>query len=330
MFLPFITPLLIAALFAFALDPYVSRFSRKKRSQRQVPTLLILVSLFLMIFLPCLVVVSRLITKSKEIASQGIESIPFIVTVEAQVDKVFLWVQSMASNLGFHFAWPNAEGYASQAATWVLGATTALVSQIPAIIINTFIFSAALYFFLTQSRNIKKTILNFNLIPPGQLEDLIKVVQNSSHFTLITTIVIGSVQALIVSISAWICGYTEFFIVFLFTFIMSLIPVIGAAPMAVLLGAFSLLQGEYIAGTALIVTAGVAGSIDNIIKPIMVSAQGDLIHPVISLVALIGAVLMYGFPGLLLGPVLTQLSFRIIPILYFEEAQLKLMTTEEK
>jgi predicted PurR-regulated permease PerM len=212
----------------------------------------------------------------------------------------------------------NLSGIAPKAAAWLLNLTTEMMSQLPQIVLGIFIFTAALYYFLTQSRSIRKTILDFDLLLPAQLDRIIFVVQKSSYVTLITTAVIGSVQASIVGLAAWFCGYHEFFLVLLLTFFMSLIPVIGAAPMAFILSALSFMQGDISSGIAMLITGVIAGSIDNILKPMMVSAQDEDIHPVISLVAVIGAVMIYGFPGLLLGPVLTQLSFRIIPILFID------------
>jgi predicted PurR-regulated permease PerM len=48
---------------------------------------------------------------------------------------------------------------------------------------------------------------------------------------------------------------------------------------------------------------------------LLVSSNEEELHPIISLVAIIGAIIVYGIPGLLLGPILTQVAFRIIPLL---------------
>ena len=241
-----------------------------------------------------------------------------MVSAEKLLNDATLWVSDMSSHLGMGNISENVSGAAPKAAAWLLGLTTTMASQLPEIILGIFIFTAALYYFLTQSRVIKKSIRDFELLKQDQLDRIIQTVQRSSYATLIMTASLGSLQALIVSTAAWFCGYTEFFMVLLLTFIMSLIPVIGAAPMAIILSLLSFVQGDVTAGIALIVTSIIAGSIDNVLKPYMVSSQDDDIHPVISLVALIGAVIVYGFPGLILGPVLTQLRFRIIPILFMD------------
>lgn len=315
-FLPFLTPIIMAALFGFGLEPFVTRFARSKKTKRKVPTAILLFSIFLLILLPMTVVISRLVSKSKEISQAGLEANPLILSVEKLITNLSRWVNDISGQFGIDGVANDPSGMASKAAAWVLGLTTAVVTQLPEIIIGIFIFSCALYYFLTQARSLKKTILAFDLLGEDQLNGIISVVQKSSYITLVMAGTIGTVQALIVSVFAWFCGYHEFFLVFLLTFFMSLIPVIGAAPMAVVISILSFVQGETGAGITMLIAAIIAGSIDNILKPLMVSSQDDDIHPVITLIALIGAVIVYGFPGLLLGPVLTQLSFRIIPILF--------------
>ncbi len=51
--------------------------------------------------------------------------------------------------------------------------------------------------------------------------------------------------------------------------------------------------------------------------PFVVNSGGaDDLHPVLSLLALIGAIIVYGAAGILLGPILTQLALKIVPILF--------------
>jgi predicted PurR-regulated permease PerM len=143
------------------------------------------------------------------------------------------------------------------------------------------------------------------------------VVQQTSYITLVAHAIIGSVQSMIVAIGGLIFGYSEFLLLFVITFFTSLIPVIGASPVAIVLAVISLAQGEIKSAIGLAVVAIIAGSIDNILKPYIVSQSGDEeLNPVIALIAIIGAVIVYGLPGLLLGPILTTLAFKIVPILF--------------
>ena len=116
-----------------------------------------------------------------------------------------------------------------------------------------------------------------------------------------------------------IFGFHEFFLIFVVTFILSFIPVIGAAPVSFVLAITAFVIGQSGNGIGLLVVTGIAGSIDNIIKPYVFSAREEGAHPIMSLIGIIGSIIVFGLPGLLLGPLLLQLGTELLPKL-FEKA----------
>src|ERR1043165_4038552 len=118
-FVPFFTPLLMAALFGFALEPFVTRFSRTKKTKRKVPTALLLISLFLLILLPMAVVISRIVAKSKELTQGGLEANPLVVSAEKLIASISTWLSELSSQFGFGNITEDPSGVASKAAAWV-------------------------------------------------------------------------------------------------------------------------------------------------------------------------------------------------------------------
>lgn len=118
---------------------------------------------------------------------------------------------------------------------------------------------------------------------------------------------------MIVAVGASLFGFYEFFLIFVITFTLSFIPVIGAAPMSFVLAITAFIMGNSGNGIGLLVVTLIAGSIDNIIKPYVVSSKEAGIHPIIALMGIIGAIFVFGLPGLLLGPLLLQLGTELLP-----------------
>jgi predicted PurR-regulated permease PerM len=316
MFYPFFTSILLAALFGFALEPLVSRYAKKKK-RRKLSTALLIFGFFLVVAVPVFFVIYRVIIKVREISKLGIQNTPLYVTLHDALSSLLDSAADLAQKVNMDpQALPDVSGLLQTAGTWLVGGTTAFVASLPEFVLGLFVFTATLYFFLTESKTIKKVTLHLDLLAPAELNKVIHVVQRSSYVSFVSTLIIGAIQATTVALAALFCGYREFFIVFVVTFVVALIPVIGAAPVAIFLSLLSFLQGEIGAGIGLAVASVVAGSIDNLIKPLIVNSSDEDLHPVISLVALIGGLIVYGIPGLLLGPVLTQLAFGIIPILF--------------
>lgn len=319
MFVPFFTPLLMAALFGFALENLVTRYA-PKRSRRSLPTLLILVSFFLLISLPIGIISYRVLGLARWVAETQFRESPVYHSLESLAASVSAFAERMMLLVG---ATPPEGGvmeFVPKAASWVLAYTGALAASAPEFLVSMFVFSAALYVFLTEARYIRATVSSFKILKETELDQIIRVVQRSSYTTLVVSAGIGAIQALIVALGGVFFGYKEFFLLFVITFFTSFIPVIGAAPVAILLALLSLVQGNYFSAIGLGVVALVAGSVDNILKPLAVaSTSEESLNPVISLLAIIGAVIVYGLPGLLLGPILTELTLKIVPILFSEE-----------
>lgn len=324
MFIPFLTPILMAALLAFALDPLVARYS-PKRTPRKVPIALVLLFFFLMTFLPLGLVGYRLTVTTKKIAQTGFNNTSFFQAIQSSIVKSAEKIDEIL--IGMHvepLSSSDPTEHVRKAGTWIVSKMADLVSQAPEMVLSLFIFSAALCFFLSESKNIRQAISGLSIVTKSELDQIIHVVQRSSFATLVAQVLIGGIQALIVALGALLFGYNEFILLFVITFCFSLVPVVGASPVSILLAIFSLAQGEIKSAIGLAVVSIIAGTIDNILKPYVVTYSGDDdLNPVIALIAIIGAIIVYGLPGLLLGPILTTLAFKIVPILFGDEEDKK-------
>lgn len=316
MFLPFWKPLLMAALFSFALAQWVDRMGPKKN--RRLPTLLILGGFSLVVVIPVLFVTVRVARALTGLRAENLEQFSLYQSLQRMVER---WQSTFHELMDrAHLApgdLPEPTVLFAKGASWLVDQTTTIVANTPELILSLFVFAAALYFFLTEAKAIRHFFLGLGLLEKDEFDSIVSIVRKSSYRTLIASAAVGSVQAAIVAFGAWCFGFPELMLIFIVTFFTSFIPVIGAAPVAIFLALLSLLNGEIGSAIGLAVVAGVAGSVDNFLKPYLVSATMESsVHPVVSLLAIVGAVLVYGIPGLLLGPILMELTVSIIPVLF--------------
>ena len=320
MFLPFFTPIVMAALFGFALEPVVSKYAVRK-SKRKFPTAVLLLSFFLLITGPIVWVLYRIVAKTKEFSAIGVQNLPLVQSIERAYHRMVESVWRVAEQVNIDAAAaPDQSEWLAKGGTWLMNYLTSFITGLPEFVLALFVFTASLYYFLTEASTVKRVIVRLDLLSSREINQIISVVQRSSYQSLIVMAAIGAVQGLIVAGAAAAFGYPEFLIVFLVTFLFSFIPLLGTAPVPALLALISFAQGEIGSGAGLLVAAAIAGSVDNLLKPILLKGSGDELHPIISLLAIIGAIIVYGIPGLLLGPILTQLAFQIIPILFDRES----------
>ncbi len=319
MFWPFFTAILLAALFAFALNDIVSRIALRKIN-RKLASILLLLSLLVFIAAPILFLSITTVSTIKEYVAIGIQNTSFYQLTLKLFHQISDFIVNMGGKLHIDVTSVTKPVEMLNEYSGELGAfATNTVAKIPQFALSLFVFFLALYYFLNESGQVKSLIVKFDLVSESEMNKIVSIIKVSSFRTLIASIIIATVQALVIALFAYFCGFTDFFLVFIVSFVFALVPVVGSAPVSIFLILISFIQGNTGAGIAMIVALVIASSLDNLIKPLILKSENDDIHPIILLLALIGGILVYGAPGILLGPVLTQLAFNILSILNFDE-----------
>ncbi|MBC7743278.1 MAG: AI-2E family transporter [Bdellovibrionaceae bacterium] len=316
LFSPFFPAIVLAILFAFALEKPVRNFSQRQ-SRRRWMTVGLLTSLFLLIAIPVVIVIVKAISSVKKYADVGLQNSSLYQSTEKLFTSLSGKASAVAQSLNVDLSeLPQSSDLLRRAAAMIGPLATAFFGALPEIVLGLFVFALFLYYLLTESQKIKKSIMNLDLMTDHEMDQLIEATQKSSYIALVASAIIGCVQAGLLATVAYFVGYTEFLMIFVITFIFSLIPVIGAAPVAIFLSLISFIQGDNGIAIGMLVTATVVGTIDNAIKPFIINSSNDNLHPVIALLSLIGAIMAFGAPGLIIGPVVTDLAFKVVDIFF--------------
>lgn len=319
LFLPFYAEILLAGIVAMAIEPYLNRLVQPYKFSWKPSVAIALVALFLLFALPVTMVVYKGYAAFLEISKLGFQNTEFFQNLTSLKAALATFAQSTLTSMGLEES-VNLEGILSdglsQAANILMSLSSAMVSRIPGLLVSLFIYTAALYFFLAESKSIRQLFDRLQLLEPSESGRFITLLQKSSFNTLITSVLIGVIQATIVSIGALIFDGGSFGVVWVVTFFCSYIPVIGAGPVALVMGVFKVISGDMGQALGFLIVAVIGGTIDNVIRPYLISSGEEDLHPVVSLLAIVGALMIFGMPGLFLGPVIASVAVRIIPALY--------------
>lgn len=316
LFLPFAAEILLAAIFAFAIEPSLGRWLQPRHLRWKTSVALILFGMFLVLALPVTLVAYRTYRYFVGIAQTGVQQSELYQKLVALKSAVAGLVNKLTQKLGLDVDLSGMldEGLGSSVNA-VVQYATALASNIPGLLISLFIFCAALYFFLAETRWLKSAFLRQKVLSAKEAQDLLTLFQKSSYSVVVISIIVAIIQASIVALGALIFQAGDLAVIWVTTFFFSFIPVIGAGPVALVLGAFQAILGNYGAAIGFLVVSIIAGASDNIIRPYLLSNDQD-IHPVLSLLSIIGAIILFGIPGLFLGPVIASVAIKIVPTLY--------------
>ncbi len=119
------------------------------------------------------------------------------------------------------------------------------------------------------------------------------------------------IQAVLAGIGYWIAGVPGAAIWILATFFLSVIPM---APALIWVPAALWLYTQGSLGWAIFIviwSALVVGSVDNVIKPLMISKGGGLPF-IIVLLGVLGGALAFGFLGVFIGPTLLAVGYSVL------------------
>lgn len=189
----------------------------------------------------------------------------------------------------------------------ILGAT---INSITTVIIMYFI----LYFMLIGSKEMEFW-LEENIPMKNRNVDILgielkKLVISNAVGIPLTAIV----QSLVALLGYWVAGVTDMGFWFVFTCITSMVPVIGAGLAFIPICAILYANGH--TNTAVILMLYcifIVGTVDNVFRFALQKKLGD-IHPLITIFGVIVGLELFGFIGLIFGPILIALFILLIRI----------------
>jgi predicted PurR-regulated permease PerM len=146
--------------------------------------------------------------------------------------------------------------------------------------------------------------------------------RNVGRHVFLGTLSTGLVQGLLAGLGYWIAGVAEPAFFGVLTAIASLVPVLGTMLVWLPLGIVYLVIGRSIAGLFVVIYGALVVVVlsDYVIRPMLLGAREEGVPALLTFVALVGGVEVFGVVGLLLGPVIVTVSMAVVRT-YEEEVQ---------
>jgi predicted PurR-regulated permease PerM len=189
-----------------------------------------------------------------------------------------------------------------------------LVSAMGSILANAAMLMCVLFFLLLQRAQFERGVEKFIPLSPGS----IRMLKRSAHSMIISNVVGISVilfgQALLAGLGYWALGVGEPVIWGLLTGFFGLIPVVGTATIWLPLSIELLISGHLWQGILLAVYGScVVASVDNVVRMVFLKKTVN-VHPLITLFGVILGLNLFGFWGIIFGPLMLSSFFLLIRI----------------
>ena len=171
-----------------------------------------------------------------------------------------------------------------------------------------------LYFMLVNGRQMEDALYEYVPLKDGNVELIGKEVRRMVVSNTIGIPLIAIIQGVVGLIGYLLIGVSDPFLWFAATCLTAMLPIVGAALVYVPLTVMFFAQGQTGHGIAMAVWGfGVIGLSDNLFRFILNRKLGD-IHPLITVFGVIVGIDLFGFIGLVFGPLLISMFILLLRI----------------
>jgi predicted PurR-regulated permease PerM len=312
---PFLKPLLLGALLAGLCHPLYRWITRLLRGRRSLGAIITLLILFIIVAGPLSAFLGVVVQQALAVSNQAI---PWVQQHfgAASTFNAHDWLVQRFPALANHV--PSQEQLVESvgaAAKSIGGFLVTVASRMTAttavFLLNLFVMVYAMFFFLKDGEKILEKIFYYM---PLSDEDEALMLQRFISITRATvkgTLVIGIIQGALAGFAFWLAGIDGAAFWGTIMAILSIVPGIGAALIWVPAVIYLMVIGQVLAGLLLFAwCAAVVGTIDNILRPILVGKDARM-PDLLILVGTLGGLFLFGPIGFIVGPIVCGLFLTV-------------------
>ncbi|MBI4453751.1 AI-2E family transporter [Candidatus Woesearchaeota archaeon] len=213
---------------------------------------------------------------------------------------------------------------------FIIDNVSKFLASIPSILLNFFVMIFVVYYLLKDGEAITKRIKGILPLKESHKQHVLEEFHNVTYGVFYGSISLAILQGFLGGIGLLVLGVPSPILWGFVMMLFALIPYFGTAivwlPAALNLIFIGYLQNDNssIIRGAILIAYGlfVISSIDNLLKPKLISIKTN-IHPILVLLGVFGGLNLFGFIGLILGPVMLALLMTFVDIYEEEKAELE-------
>jgi predicted PurR-regulated permease PerM len=311
----YIPALLGAVTFYVIMRNTMNKLVYKRKWKRGLAAGILMFISFLIVLVPIWVLISMLGGKISDAINHSQQVLASLQATVARVE------QQLNVHLLSEQNFQKAAGYLTTSLPGILGAT---FSTLLSIVLMYFV----LYFMLTRSREMENFLYEYTPLKDENISWIGKEMNMLVYNNALAVPLIALLQGIVGLIGYLIIGAPDPWFWFVITAITSMLPFVGAAAAYVPLGIYMMSTGPQWKGVAVLLWGFLLiGLIDNVFRIVIQKKWGD-VHPLITAFGVIIGVDLFGFVGLIFGPIVIAMFLLLIRI-YINEFATKRSTRQK-
>jgi predicted PurR-regulated permease PerM len=168
-----------------------------------------------------------------------------------------------------------------------------------------------LFFFIRDGRAMATGAVGLVPLEPARRKDLMARLAAVTRAVVRGTVLTAIVQGFLLGIGFAIVGLPAPVVFGVIGAVLSVVPFGGTAIVWVPAVGVLLAQGRYTAAIALVVVGAIVSSVDNFLKPLLISGRA-FVPTLAVFIGVIGGLAAFGMIGLFLGPVVIALALALV------------------
>ncbi len=304
---PFFYPIFWAVIISSIIHPLYVRLIRKWPSPNLLSALMLLF-LLLILILPTLFIGSLLVSQSLSIyTTLSSDSSHITRSLQDQIGRISShpYLQRLQIDQAFWMG-KLAEMFRG-IANYILTSISSLTQNTLVAVAQFAVMLYTLFFFIRDGEKLLETAMR--LLPLGNQRErmLFDRFITTAKSTLKVTLIIGGLQGMLGGMAFWIAGVEGSVLWGVIMIAAAIVPGIGCSIVWAPAGVILLLAGHRWEGIMILAFGiSVISLVDNLLRPVLLGKDVQM-HPLLIFLSTLGGIVLFGFSGFVLGPIIASL-----------------------
>lgn len=321
-FRPFLTEILMAAILATIFYKPFTALTKVFKGRQNLAALLMCLLLVSLVILPSVKLIIYGAEKSVDAYDETVEffsnhSLEDVFSSSFFTNTPLKYLNLNNLNLRNKTFQDTMLTAAKDSSGWLISGATSLVAGTATFVFSLLLIILTMFFFFVDGKKMLVHLMHLSPLPDKYDKEIFSKFRDVSYSTLVATFVAALSQGIAGAIGFAIVGFPVFLAFILIT-LLSLLPYLGSAIFYFPVGIYYLLTGEIWQGFFVIVWGLLmVGTIDNVVRAYMIKGKAE-INPIFVFFSILGGLTIFGFWGVIIGPLIVALAVTIFHIYELE------------
>ncbi len=309
---PYISAIFLASVFAVLFLPVFRRFHKIYKKGRTIPAILTVLVALLFIFVPLIffgiLMFQEVVNNYAELTQPGSS---ITGSIDSMTKTFEHYMQRYIPQFEIH---TSVSSYLETMLRYVATNLNAFFSSIVTFIIDMFIIVGAMFFFYRDGAKLHDFAVKWSPMKDKYDESIIAKLQNAISAVVNGALFVSVIQGFTIGIGFALFGLPNPVLWGVVSTIAALIPVVGTGLITIPAGLYLMYTGHVAAGIGMLLYGALlVGTVDNLIRPLLIKRGVD-IHPFVILLSVLGGLAYFGPIGFLAGPITIAFFYALLDL----------------